>query len=432
MNREIIGLIKETPKRFTTQDINKWKRAIQMFDNKDNPLRILLYEMYDSLILDGQVEAVWGKRRDAILNKRLLFVKDGQEDEQITALLNSPDFRQICEEIHKSILYAYTLIQINDIYFDEEQETYRIDFDLIPRENVHPERNWECISKDAGSVTRDFLFTKAPLAKYMLWAGNPTDKGLLLKAAPYIIYKRASMGDWSQFSEMFGMPFREAIYEGYDEDTRRKLESFLDQWGAGGSLVHSNNVVLKLTDTGGSTASSDVYKNFIAACNAEISKTIIGNTSTTEQGTIGARSLGEVHQEQQENKEQSDQNFVLAILNTKFKAILKTFGFNVTGGNIWFETSESDWTKLQTKWNVINSISDKVPVADDYIYEEFDIPKPDNYEELKEQMQAEKALQNPALLSNIFANDTVFLESENKDNRIEKNKFLERLKSFFV
>ena len=92
----------------------------------------------------------------------------------------------------------------------------------------------------------------------------------------------------------------------------------------------------------------------------------------------------------------------MSILNTKFRAILKRFGFNVTGGDIWYRSDDKDWKELQTKWNVINSISDKLPVDDDYIYEEFDIPKPDNYEELKEELRIktsfnpfESGLQNP-------------------------------------
>jgi len=40
---------------------------------------------------------------------------------------------------------------------------------------------------------------------------------------------------------------------------------------------------------------------------------------------------------------------------------------------IWFETPEKDWEALEKKWNVINEIAKKVPIDDDFIYEEFDI-----------------------------------------------------------
>lgn len=428
---EIVALIKESPKRFAPQDIERWKNAIRQFDNRNAPLRMALYEMYDNVMLDGQIEATWGKRRDSILNKRLIFKKDGVEDEEITALLNSPDFRQIVEEIHKSIIYGYTLIQVNNIYFDDVEEMYKIDYDLIPREHVHPEREWECVSKEAGQVTRDFLFRSESYAKYMIYAGNPIDKGLLIKAAPYIIYKRGAMGDWSQFCEMFGMPLREATYEGFDEDSRKRIEDLMEQWGAGMSFVHPNTVKVELHDTNGNANSADVYRSFIAICDALIAKTILGNTLTTEQGEKGTQALGRIHEQEQESKEQSDQNFVLSILNTRAKAILKTFGFNVTGGNIWFETGERDWEQLGKKWNVISAISDKIPVDDDFIYTEFDIPKPENYEEMREEMRIERIARTQNFTNNLF--DGRFFEDAEvaEDKKTEKKGIFGLLRSFF-
>lgn len=361
-----------------------------MFDNETNPLRVKLYELYDDILIDGQLEATWGKRRDNILNRRLMFARDGVEDEQIGALLNSPDMRNMLEELHNTIAYGYTLIQINNIEFDEEQEFYHIDFDLIPRENVHPERDFECVSVDANRITKDWPYKKPPLANYMIRAGKPKDKGLLFKVAPYVVYKRGAMGDWSQFSEMFGMPFREALYDAFDDDTRQKVEQMLSEWGPGMSFVHPKSVEIKLHGTDGNASSSEVYDRFVEVCDAAISKTVLGNTLTTEQGENGARSLGEVHQGEEDEKKLSDDRFVLSILNTQFRAILKRFGFNVNGGAIWFETPDKDWEALLKKWTVISGVSEKVPVGDDYIYEEFDIPRPENYDELKEEMKLER------------------------------------------
>jgi hypothetical protein len=431
----IIALIKEKQVSHAIKTIDSWKQAIKAFESKENPLRVKLHELYEDMLIDGQLEAVWGKRRDNILNRRLTFVRDGVEDEQISTLLNSPDMRNMLEELHNTIGFGYTLIQFNNIEFDEEQEYYHIDFDLISRAHVHPEKGFEYISIDPNRTTPDFYYKKPPLSNYMIWAGKPKDKGLFLKVAPYIIYKRGAMGDWSQFSEMFGMPFREALYDAFDDDTRQKVEQMMNEWGPGMSFVHPKSVEVKLHDTGGSTSSSDVYDRFIQVCDAAIAKTVVGNTLTTEQGESGNRALGEVHQSEEDEKKLSDELFVLSVLNTQFRAILKRFGFNVTGGAIWFETPDKDWAALLEKWKVISGIAGKVPIDDDWIYEEFDIPKPDNYDELKEEMRLERMAGIMPFGNNSVPDNTqtaVEIVPQEQSAKNVKNNLLRRVWNFFV
>ena len=409
----------------STQNIESWRNAIRSFENLTNPSRVGLYDLYDDIELDGQVISTWDKRSDALTNKRLLFKRDGNEDEEITKLLNSPDMRLFVKELHKAISYGFTLIQVNNIWYDEDEERYRISWDLIPRKHVHPEPGFECISKEQSMATKDFLYLEKPLSDYMVWAGDPKDKGILAAVAQYVIYKRGGFGDWAQFSEMFGMPFRELSYDDYDEATRVKLEQAMEDWGAAGYLIKPKGAELTLHDTGGSTSSADVYDLLISKCDAAISKIILGNTLTTEQGEIGSQALGEVHKEAESEKNASDQLFILSVLNTRFRAVLKRFGFNLAGGEIMYEGLETDWEKLKTKWDVVKEISDKVPVDDDFIYEEFDIPKPENYEEMKEQMRRDKEMQSFGFGG--YDNDRVITAPADDKPR----NFFRRLTSFF-
>lgn len=260
---------------------------------------------------------------------------------------------------------------------------------------------------------KDFLYLEKPLSDYMVWAGDPKDKGILAAVAQYVIYKRGGFGDWAQFSEMFGMPFRELSYDDYDQATRVKLEQAMENWGAASYIIKPKGAELTLHDTGGSTSSADVYDMLISKCDAAISKIILGNTLTTEQGEIGSQALGEVHKEAEGEKNASDQLFILSVLNTRFRAVLKRFGFNLAGGEIMYEGLETDWNKLQTKWNVVKEIADKVPVDDDFIYEEFDIPKPENYEEMKEEMRQEKAMQFMGMGG--FVDDSIETQPQQSD-----------------
>ena len=411
----------------STQDIQSWRRAISAFENRVNPVRTYLYDLYEDMELDGQVESTWGKRCDAVLNKRLVFKRDGVEDEEIGKLLNSPDMRIFIEELLRSIPYGYTLIQVNRVWFDEDEEQYRIDFDLIPRKHVHPEKGFQCVSREQNMATPDFLFMQPPLASYMVWAGKPTSMGIFAKVAQYVIYKRGGFGDWSQFAEMFGMPFRELSYDDYDEDTRIKLEQAMEEWGSAGYLIKPKGAELTLHDTGGSTSSAEVYDLLISKCDAAISKIILGNTLTTEQGEIGSQALGEVHKEAEGEKNESDKLFILSVLNTRFRAVLKRFGFNLQGGKIMYEGLETDWAKLRDKWDVIKEIREVVPVDDDYIYDEFPVPKPDNYEQMREEMDLKQSLKAFETMP-----DNPLDDDQDEQLKGKPTNIFNRLKRFFV
>jgi phage gp29-like protein len=385
----------------TSTDIQGWRSAIKSFENKENPIRTRLYDLYEDILLDGQIESTWGKRVDNILNKDLIFVKDGVEDELIGKLLNSPDMRQILSILMDTILWGYTAVQVNKIWWDADQEVHRIDYDLIPRKHVHPERNFQCISYQQSIITRDILFMQEPYNRYMIYTGNPTSMGLMAKIAQYVIYKRGGMGDMAQYAEMFGMPFRDCVYEDFDDATRQALVRMNENWGAAPWFVRPKSSSMNLI-SGESGAGNVIYKDMIAICDAFISKILVRNTLTTEQGEKGARALGEIHAESEDSVKESDEKFILSLLNTQIRAILKRFGFNLQGGEIWYRSPEKDWNALKTKWEVISGIKQKLPVDDDYVYEEFDIPKPENYEAMKEEMKAtpdfstlETQLQNP-------------------------------------
>lgn len=365
-----------------TQDIDNWRTALQAFENPSFPNRTPMFDLLANIDLDGQVISTFEKRIDAICNKEFLFVRDGKEDEELVKLLNCPAMIELCKSLFNAIKYGHALIQVNNIWYDEDEELYKIDFDEIPRKHVHPERGWECISRDQ-MLSKDILYKERPLYDYMIEAGDPKSYGMLFPLAQYVIYKRGGFGDWSQFSEMFGMPFREGEYDAFDEQSRALLNDAMENWGGAGWLTHPKGTTIKLHDVGGSSGSSGgPYDALISKCDAQISKIVLGNTLTTEQGNKGTQALGTVHADAESEKNKRDSRFILAILNGKFKSILKRFGFNVAGGEIWFKSPDKDWSELQTKWTVISGMKDKgLPIDDDFIYEEFDIPKPANYDQ---------------------------------------------------
>jgi len=247
-----------------TQDISKWRVALQSAENVLNPRRITLYNLYEDIVLDGHLSSVIEKRITAVKNAPLIFMQNGVENKAITKLLKTEDLNNYIGEILNSKFWGTTLGELT------LTDSTKLKIELIPRKHVIPELGYIALHENdhTGIPYRD-----DPFNKYLIESGQKRDLGLLLKAAQYVIYKRGGFGDWSQFAEIFGMPFRVGKYDGYDDTTRHQLEKALSEAGSAAYAVLPRESDIEFIENK-SSGSNDLYKTLIEACNNEISKLI--------------------------------------------------------------------------------------------------------------------------------------------------------------
>ena len=150
----------------------------------------------------------------------------------------------------------------------------------------------------------------------------------------------------------------------------------------------------------GKTANSngDLQINFIRACNDEMSIAVLGNTETTAASRSSGYAQAKVQGEQQFEITKSDLAFVQNTLNdAKFLRILQSYGYPVTEGGGFEFKQEVDIEKLKARLDIDREVSLKVPLSDDYWYDTYGLPKPDNYDELIAKREEERrALLAPA------------------------------------
>jgi len=363
-------------------DIDKWRNAIQSAESILNPTRKELYDLYHEMLLDGRLKSVIDKRIDAIVNTPVVFSQDGKENEAITNLIETEEFDDLQKMIMESVFWGYSLIELS--FRDDKIVPL-----LIDRRHVKPEK---------GIVTRTpydiegINYLEPPFDKYTLAIGKQKDLGLLLQACQYVIYKRGAFGDWAQFAELFGMPFRKGKYDGFDEGSRLKLETALKEAGSAAYAVIPEGTDIEFIQNQGNAGSNAVFKELRNACNEEITILILGQTLTTSQGEKGARSLGDVHKEVEDDKYRSDRNLHIKILNHKLLPLLKIHGYPVGDGRFSYPEVENLDKKTRLEMDI--TLSSKVPIDDDYFYKTYGVPKPANYEQLKKEKK-EKAENTP-------------------------------------
>lgn len=420
-------IILTQPRKFGL-DIADYMRAIRDAENIDFYQRIKLYDLYDDVQLDSHLTSSIEHRRDALLEAKISFVRNGVPDEKIEQQLRSPWFYDLVGDIFDAQLYGFSLFQF---YRDEDGW---INYDLIPRKHVDAVRHY--ILHQQGELAG------TPWEEYpnMLFVGKPRALGMLAKAAFWVIYKRNNTADWAQFNEIFGMPIRDYTYETGDDEARSRVIRDAQDSGALACYIHPKDVSLELKEAGNKTGSADTYDKFSDRCDKEISKLFLGNTLTTEAENTGSEALGKVHQNVEQSKLNADKRYVLNVLNYHMADIWSAMGINTDGGE--FIYPEPKKVDLTAKMNILVQAQTNfgLPVSDDYLYETFGIEKPEDYEKRKRE-QEERI--KKYLVSQMPQKDEHQDENPDEDSDVQKlpekparpkarfSKFWNQLSNFF-
>ncbi len=411
------------PNQRSTQDIGSWRTALRSAES-DNPRRVKLYDLYEDILLDGTLSSAVDKRIEAVVNSGITFKNSKQEVvEEVQNLIDKSVFETIVTEILSAKFWGHSLIEMN-------LNTEIPAAELVSRKNVEPRKG--IILKNQ-SDTNGMPYRTPEQAPYLLEVGRDRDLGLLLKAAQYVIYKRGGFGDWAQFAELFGMPFRTGKYDEFDEAGRIQLEEALDKAGSAAWAVIPKSTELD-TVANNSNGNGEVHEKFKMACDKEILITILGQTMTTMDTSGSGYAQGKVHQEIESSKHQSDKRFVIRTLNEKLIPILEHAGYPVKDGSFYFE--EEDSRSIKDKVDTAVTLrKNGTPVSDDYLYEITNIPKPDNYDALKKAQQEKQ--QTPGINPKQKDPKKETKQKEpKKDKEVENNsnllKFYNTLKGFFV
>ena len=418
LNQKQPAVIRLTqPKRFNI-DTSDFMAAIHAAENVDYAQRTKLYDLYTDILLDAHLSSVIDKRKNAVLCSSVEFQRNGKPDDAINEQILSPWFYRCVSDILDARFWGFSLLQF---YKNNEW----IDYDLVPRKHVEPVRRLILSRQtDIQGISWDEFSD-------LLFIGRDTDLGLLAKAAPWVIYKRNTTADWAQFSEVFGMPIQEYIYDTDDEDARERALQDANSIGSLATFIHGKDTELQLREAGNKTGSADVYERLVERCNSEISKLILGNTLTTESSDKGTQALGTVHKKVEESVAKADREYVLKVLNYDMTDIFARMGINTSGGKFCFpekkdvdpNTEMSVLTQLHTTFSL--------PIDDDYLYEKFGVEKPKDYDRQKQQQVEEKKAREENLKQQTEEEDSDGT-TQTSTLKHQPSKFKNRLRSFFV
>lgn len=403
------------------KDVGDWRNAHRMADYASNTTnrRTALYDLYDDILLDGTLSSLVDKRIMAVTNTKLRFVRDGQDDENINKLIRKEPFKKLLREILLSKLWGITVAEVS--IHKEQMHVFS-----IPRKHVRPDKGIVTYEQnsDAGFSYREGMYLNT-----ILEVGEKHELGLLLKAVPYVLYKRGAIGDWAQYCEIFGMPTKIGRYSGYDAQTKKQLEAALDEAGSALSMVIPEEAKVEFLEAKSTGDGSKIYDSLKGACNEELAILLLGQTETTRSSASSGYAQASIHSRTEDDINADDRSFVLSVLESHFNHILTHAGYNMDGGEWMFEDAEENIT-LKDRVVIDTALKGSgLPIDDEYFYERYDIPKPANYEQLKKETEEKRKAAAKKKKSKKEDPDD---EDVKQDKKNLFDQFEERFKRFFA
>lgn len=360
------------------QRISEWKAAVSEAESETHPDRTELTKLYNELVNDLHL---WSVMQTITLRLQSTgYVSEsspGVVNEEVTKQLRSRWFRDIIKYYVESKFHGFSLIQIGGV-----QGGKLINNELIPRQYVVPEaRAIKLTSSSRVPKRGDFSrktaisFDDAPYDRWLIPIGEPDSLGLLQKCAPAVILKKEAVAAWGEFGEVFGMPFRAMFTDIDDPAIRADSEAMLSGMGRAGWGIFNTQDKLEFITAQNSDA-YNVYFEFINTQNAEISKGILGQTMTTEDGS--SRSQAEVHDSALDHIISAYLRDCADLINDVVFPKLKALGVIPVGETFaWDLEQELSPAELLA---IVKELLAHYKVPPDWILEKFGVPVEDEPE----------------------------------------------------
>lgn len=293
------------------------------------PVKKPLQDIFDYVMLDPHLNSVVQQRKSKVTGEEFAIFTNNVIDEELTAQLSKQWFSKIQDSIIDSKVYGYNLIEIQELVDNQIK-----DVKIIGRGNVIPEMR--SIVKNPLQVSINSLIpidNRNDSAYYILVDSG--DLGFLNKVVPLVMMKRLTLSNWAFHAEVFGIP--PIILKTDNQDQINKFHEDLTKFVHSRKIVISNSDSLEVLDSS-STDAHKIYKELIETCNAEISKSVIGQTSTTDvKAYVGS---AEVHERVAAEIAESDREFVSYVMNDIVFPKLIALGYKLENASFKYVSKE--------------------------------------------------------------------------------------------
>jgi len=239
---------------------------------------------------------------------------------------------------------------------------------------------------DAGSVDGQPLTPYKYIAHiHKAKSGIPVRGGILRPCSWMYLFKNYTFKDWVTFAEVYAQPLRVGKYPvSASENEKDILMHAVASMGTDAAAIIPDSMLIEFVEAGGKTGSADVYERLARFCDEQMSKGVLGQTSSSDAMSGGLGSgQADLHGDVRDDLKRADARLISGTLNRDLGRPIVDLNLGKQDRypkiTVYVEDAE-DLDALAKNTNLLHGMG--LPIATDFLYKKFNIPKPDAGAEL--------------------------------------------------
>lgn len=326
--------------------------VLQSVGRRIERYRDLLYDAHVSSCVQSRKSGVlsleWEINRGAMKSPEALFIEN---------IFKNLDIPKIIQDILDAVFFGYAFLEV--YWLPLKGRIVPVDVVGKPQEwfffnhNNEPRFRKEILKREGEPLGTKKFFVVQHNPTYT----NPYGEAILSKCYWPVFYKKETIKKWMSFSEKFGQPIVDVSAANLDSDAMVKLQNEIVNMADDSIFVHPEDVAMKFTEAA-RLSTVAIYKDAINMFNTEVSKAVLSQTLTTEQGDTGSYAMSQTHFQIRGDVVDTDKRIVEQHFNDLIKWIVElNFGsLPVIPKFEMYEETQVDLTLSQRDVNLYQQI----------------------------------------------------------------------------
>jgi len=309
--------------------------------------------------------------------------------EEVTRLLHQIDLEDILLDLLDAIAKGLSVVTIRWEYQRQERQQVPAEFIWIhQRELLYDTQTGELRMRTAEGPS-SIPYGAALIHRYKAKSGSPQRAGLLRSLAWLYLFKNYAIKDWVTFLEKFGQPLVLGKYDPQaSKDELNALKEAVAVIGPEGRGVISKATEIEFKEAQ-RTGTADAYSRFVELMEREMAVAVTGTSLSSFDGSGGSNAMALTLDKISQRLTRSDARAVWATLRRDLIVPYCYYNFDRADLAPRIEPIIKEPEDLRTAAETIRTLVEAgTPIPVRYVHERFQIPTPQDGEELLAPLRA--------------------------------------------